>query len=108
MSVIIHSPLLDPANPNATPNPSKAPWYFLGLQELLSYFDPQIAGVMVPAVHRDLRVHGDPLRRQEPVDPAERPQVRHHALHHLPHGSATLTIFGVLFRGGVQLHLPVA
>src|SRR5690554_368069 len=48
MSVVIHSPLLDPANPNATPNPSKAPWYFLGLQELLSYFDPQIAGVMVP------------------------------------------------------------
>ncbi|MBW3666783.1 MAG: hypothetical protein KY394_04220, partial [Actinobacteria bacterium] len=48
MAVIIHSPLLDPANFNATPNPSKAPWYFLGLQELLSYFDPQIAGVMVP------------------------------------------------------------
>jgi hypothetical protein len=39
MSVVIHSPLLEPANFNSTPNPSKAPWYFLGLQELLSYFD---------------------------------------------------------------------
>src|SRR3546814_8815925 len=36
MSVVMHSPLLDPANFNATPNPSKAPWYFLGLQELRS------------------------------------------------------------------------
>ncbi|MCZ6739733.1 MAG: hypothetical protein O7C01_08215, partial [Actinobacteria bacterium] len=50
MAVVIHSPLLDPANFNATPNPSKAPWYFLGLQELLSYFDPQIAGVTVPTI----------------------------------------------------------
>ena len=50
MAVIIHSPLLEPANFNATPNPSKAPWYFLGLQELLSYFDSQIAGVTVPTI----------------------------------------------------------
>ena len=47
-SVILQAPLLEAANFNETPNPSKAPWYFLGLQELLSYFDPQVAGVLVP------------------------------------------------------------
>lgn len=50
LSVILQAPLLEPANFNSTPNPSKAPWYFLGLQELLSYFDPQIAGVTVPTI----------------------------------------------------------
>ena len=48
LSVILQAPLLEAANFNETPNPSKAPWYFLGLQELLSYFDPQVAGVLVP------------------------------------------------------------
>src|SRR3990172_12879588 len=47
-SVFQNAPLLELANPNAQPNPSKAPWYFLGLQELLSYFDPQVAGVLIP------------------------------------------------------------
>jgi len=49
-SVIKDAPLLELANFNAQPNPSKAPWYFLGLQELLSYFDPQVAGVMYPTL----------------------------------------------------------
>jgi hypothetical protein len=40
----------DPANPTKTPNPSKAPWYFLGLQEMLVYFDPWIAGVVLPSL----------------------------------------------------------
>lgn len=47
-SIALKAPLEDPANPTISPNPSKAPWYFLGLQELLVYFDPWIAGVLLP------------------------------------------------------------
>jgi hypothetical protein len=49
-SILIHAPLEQPANPAATPNPSKAPWYFLGLQEMLVYYDPWIAGVLLPTL----------------------------------------------------------
>src|SRR5580692_6793988 len=44
------APLEEPSNPNVTMNPAKAPWYFLGLQEMLVYFDPWIAGVIMPTL----------------------------------------------------------
>ncbi len=49
-SIVMEAPLEAEANLNVTPNPSKAPWYFLGLQELLVYFDPWIAGVVLPTL----------------------------------------------------------
>ena len=49
-SVALNAPLEDPSDPSVTPNPAKAPWYFLGLQEMLVYFDPWIAGVMFPSL----------------------------------------------------------
>ncbi|HTP13746.1 MAG TPA: cytochrome C [Bacteroidota bacterium] len=49
-SVFLNAPLESMANRALTPNPSKAPWYFLGLQELLVYFDPWIAGVVLPTI----------------------------------------------------------
>ena len=49
-SLMIDAPLEEPANPTSTPNPSKAPWYFLGLQEMLVYFDPWHAGVVLPSL----------------------------------------------------------
>ena len=49
-SILLKAPLEQPANPANTPNPSKAPWYFLGLQEMLVYFDPWLAGVVLPSL----------------------------------------------------------
>ena len=49
-SITLRAPLEQPANPVLTPNPSKAPWYFLGLQEMLVFFDASIAGVILPAL----------------------------------------------------------
>jgi hypothetical protein len=99
MSIVIHSPLLDPANFNATPNPSKAPWYFLGLQELLSYFDPQIAGVMVPTFTGLIFFILIPYLDKNPsTTPSDRKfAISLYSL--FLAGAATLTIIGVLFRG---------
>jgi quinol-cytochrome oxidoreductase complex cytochrome b subunit len=99
LSIILQAPLLDPANFNATPNPSKAPWYFLGLQELLSYFDPQIAGVTVPTIVGLLGFMAIPYVDR---NPSTKPSDRKFAIMLYTLflcGSATLTIFGVLFRG---------
>jgi hypothetical protein len=49
-AIYLRAPLEEPANPAATPNPSKAPWYFLGLQEMLVYYDPWYAGVVLPSI----------------------------------------------------------
>jgi hypothetical protein len=48
--VALQAPLEEPASAVKTPNPSKAPWYFLGLQEMLVYFDPWMAGVVLPSI----------------------------------------------------------
>ncbi|CAN5759969.1 hypothetical protein BH23ACT5_BH23ACT5_17920 [soil metagenome] len=98
LSVIIQAPLLEPANFNATPNPSKAPWYFLGLQELLSYFDPQIAGVTVPTIIGLVGFMAIPYVDR---NPSTKPSDRKFAIMLFTFflaGSATLTIIGVLFR----------
>ena len=58
----VRAPLEEPASSARTPNPSKAPWYFLGLQEMLVYFDPWIAGVLLPDADRR-RPDGDPVHR---------------------------------------------
>lgn len=99
LSVILQAPLLEPANFNATPNPSKAPWYFLGLQELLSYFDPQIAGVTVPTI---IGLIGFMMVPYIDRNPSTKPSDRKFAIMLYTiflTGSATLTVLGVLFRG---------
>ena len=99
ISVIINAPLLEAANFNLTPNPSKAPWYFLGLQELLSYFDPMIAGVLIPGLIGLVGLAAIPyIDRNPSVRPADRKLAIMMFTFFLM-GAATLVIIGSFFRG---------
>jgi quinol---cytochrome c reductase cytochrome c subunit, bacillus type len=72
VSITLDAPLLNRANPGMTPNPSKAPWYFLGLQELLSRFPPLMAGVAFPTFVIVLMILLPYLDRNPSRRPAER------------------------------------
>ena len=99
LSAILNAPLLEEANPNITPNPAKAPWYFLGLQEALSYWDPQIAGVMIPLVIGLIGFAAIPYIDRNPEN---HPSKRKYAIMMFTFflaGAGALTIIGVLFRG---------
>ena len=99
ISAILQAPLLEEANPNITPNPAKAPWYFLGLQEALSYWDPQIAGVMIPLVVGMIGFMAIPYVDRNPDN---NPSKRKYAILMYTFflaGAGTLTVIGVLFRG---------
>ena len=99
LSVILQAPLLELANFNQTPNPSKAPWYFLGLQELLSYYDPQVAGVIIPTITGLVGFMAIPYVDR---NPSTKPSDRKFAIMLFTlflAGSATLTLLGTLFRG---------
>jgi hypothetical protein len=72
ISLVWDAPLEQLANPLQTPNPAKAPWYFLGLQELLHYFPPLVAGIVIPAMvivafvvipYFGVNIKGEPLWR---------------------------------------------
>jgi NAD(P)H-hydrate repair Nnr-like enzyme with NAD(P)H-hydrate dehydratase domain len=71
-SFFVNAPLLALANSNLTPNPSKAPWYFLGLQELLRYFHPMVAGVTIPGVGLLLLMAAPYLDRNPSMRPENR------------------------------------
>ena len=97
-SVFVDAPLLEFANFNEQPNPSKAPWYFLGLQELLSYFDPQVAGIIVPT----FGAIGLAMIPYVDRNPSVRPSDRKLAImifSFFLFAAAVLTIYGSFFRG---------
>ncbi len=77
MGLFVNAPLEELANANVTPEVAKAPWYFLGLQELLAYFHPTVAGALVPPLRAGRR-RDDPVRRsrEHPGRPALGPQDR--------------------------------
>jgi hypothetical protein len=97
-SVVVDAPLRQLANFNQTPNPSKAPWYFLGLQELLRYWHPQVAGVTVPTVVI-IALFAAPFIDR---NPSTRPDDRKLAIvlfSFFVISSACLVIIGMFFRG---------
>jgi menaquinol-cytochrome c reductase cytochrome b/c subunit len=97
-SAIVAAPLRDLANPNVTPNPSKAPWYFLGLQELLRYFHPMVAGVMIPTVGIVLGMAFPYFDRNPSIKPENR-KTAYVAFTFFLVFASVLTIVGSFFRG---------
>jgi menaquinol-cytochrome c reductase cytochrome b/c subunit len=97
-SVFVNAPLLELANFNETPNPSKAPWYFLGLQELLTMFHPMVAGVTIPG----MGIFALILAPYTDRNPSHKPEDRKFAISlftvHLMFW-AVLVIIGSFFRG---------
>jgi quinol-cytochrome oxidoreductase complex cytochrome b subunit len=71
-SALVRAPLLQLADFNKTPNPSKAPWYFLGLQELLTMFHPMVAGVTIPGMGLFLLVVAPFVDKNPSHNPKER------------------------------------
>jgi menaquinol-cytochrome c reductase cytochrome b/c subunit len=97
-STFVNAPLRELANVNLTPNPSKAPWYFLGLQELLRYFHPMIAGVLIPGIGLGILMAFPYIDK----NPSMRPQNRRFAIMLFTFFmmfSAILSTIGSLFRG---------
>jgi quinol-cytochrome oxidoreductase complex cytochrome b subunit len=98
-STFVNAPLRELANPNLTPNPSKAPWYFLGLQELLRYFHPMVAGVLFAPTLVLLALAVVPYVDRNPsTKPGDR-KIAITLFTILFMFGATLTIIGSFFRG---------
>lgn len=89
LALLIDAPLLDLADPQVTPDPSKAPWYFVGLQELLHYYHPAIAGAVAPA-GAVVFLLALPYLRHASLWPAEQPTRRR--LIHLLVGLAAMLV----------------
>ena len=97
-SIFVNAPLLELANVNETPNPSKAPWYFLGLQELLTMFHPMVAGVTIPGMGIFLLILAPYIDR----NPSNKPEDRKFAVSLFTVQLmfwAVLVIIGSFFRG---------
>jgi hypothetical protein len=97
-SALVKAPLLGLADVNATPNPSKAPWYFLGLQELLKMFNPAVAGVLLPGIALALLAITPYIDR----NPSHKPEDRKFAITMMSMFLmmwAVLVIIGCFFRG---------
>ncbi len=97
-SWFVNAPLLQAANFNRTPNPSKAPWYFLGLQELLTMFHPMIAGVTIPGMGIIAMMFAPFLDRNESNRPEDRKFLTGLWTVHFMFW-AVLVIIGSFFRG---------
>ena len=97
-STLVNAPLRELANPNLTPNPSKAPWYFLGLQELLRYWHPMVAGVTIPTFILVGLAAVPYIDRNPSIRPGDR-KLAILLFTMLFMFGATLTIAGCFFRG---------